>query len=392
MYFTADMQKRVLANFRFALTETGYLMLGKSEAMVTRTNDLDLVSLKHRVFRRKGRRDAIRPPLPELSPRSEAEGVTVAPGQLLSAGFETSPVAQLIVDTQGTVVAVNRRARSLFGLGLDSAGRAFKDLQVSYRPIELRSLVDEVLSTGRPATVHEAAWTTPGGDEEFLDMFLLPVEYDGLAGVSVTFMPVARYKALREELERSQTELETAYEEVQSTVEELETTNEELQSTNEELETTNEELHSTNEELETMNEELQSTNEELETANAELRERGRALDDSNRFQASILASLRSAVVVLNTEMTIRTWNRRAEDLWGLRAEEVEGSHFLNLDIGLPVDQLRSPIRAALGGNADGSEHHVPAVNRRGRSIDCTVQITPLRDGGEVFGAILVMDG
>jgi hypothetical protein len=30
---------------------------------------------------------------------------------------------------------------------------------------------------------------------------------------------------------------------------------------------------------------------------------------------------------------------------------------------------------------------LPAVNRRGRSIECSVQATPLEDGGEVFGVI-----
>ena len=122
-------------------------------------------------------------------------------------------------------------------------------------------------------------------------------------------------------------------------MEELETTNEEFQSTNEELETTNEELHSTNEELETMNEELQSTNEELETINNELRDRSAEVTELNQFLRTMLGSLQSAVVVLGTEMEIRAWNRQAEDLWGLRTDEVINHHFLNLDIGFPVETL-----------------------------------------------------
>ena len=38
----------------------------------------------------------------------------------------------------------------------------------------------------------------------------------------------------------------------------------------------------------------------------------------------------------------------AEDLWGLRAHEVVGQHFLNLDIGLPFEQLRPLLREVLG--------------------------------------------
>ena len=391
MYFTADMQRRVLTNFHFALGGDGYLFLGKSEAMVSRSPMFEVVDLKQRVFRRLPRGPVLHPPLPE--PVAE-RGPQPLPGELndiLRAGFEESPVGQIMIDPDGVVTAVNRHARSMFGLQMDAPGSYLKDLQISYRPVELRSLVDEVIATRRPTMVRDVEWLTPGSDQEWLDVSLLPVNLDGHTGVLVTYNQVGRYKMLRDELERSQRELESAYEELQSTVEELETTNEELQSTNEELETTNEELHSTNEELETMNEELQSTNEELETANGELRDRSSALDESNNFLESILASLRSGVVVLNSEMTVRAWNKTAEDMWGLRSDEVEGSHFLNLDIGLPVDELRTAIRACLNGSSEGEHQEVAAVNRRGRSITCAVSVSPLRDGDDVIGAILVLD-
>src|SRR5262249_44451750 len=152
----------------------------------------------------------------------------------------------------------------------------------------------------RAVNLYDVAWPTATEEPMTFDITVAPL--DGQAGILLTFLDVSRYQHLREELERSQRELETAYEELQSTVEELETTNEELQSTNEEVETTNEELHSTNEELETMNEELQSTNEELETINNELRERSAEVIELNQFLESILGSLKSAVVVLGTEM------------------------------------------------------------------------------------------
>ncbi|HAM03189.1 MAG TPA: chemotaxis protein CheR, partial [Acidimicrobiaceae bacterium] len=138
-------------------------------------------------------------------------------------------------------------------------------------------------------------------------------------------------------------------------------------------------------------EELQSTNEELETANGELRDRELALDRSNTFLESILGSLTTCVVVLTRDMEVRAWNRAAEDMWGLRSDEVEGSHFLNLDIGLPTDQLRAPIRAALTGSSDSQEVKLQAVNRRGRSVLSTVSVTPLLDHREVIGAILVIE-
>src|SRR5262249_13268554 len=109
-----------------------------------------------------------------------------------------------------------------------------------------------------------------------------------------------------------------------------------LQSTVEELETTNEELQSTNEELETMNEELQSTNEELQTMNDELRQRSDELNQVNAFLESILTSMRGAVIVVDSELKVLVWNQCAEELLGLREDEVLAKHILGLDIGLPI--------------------------------------------------------
>ena len=175
-----------------------------------------------------------------------------------------------------------------------------------------------------------------------------------------------------------------------SQLEERETTNEELQSTNEELETLNEELQSTNEELETMNEELQSTNEELETINEEMGQRTGELNQANDFLESILTSFRMGVVDRNH--MIQVWNSQAEDLWGLRRDEVEGQHVLNLDIGLPVDQLKQPLKACLSGDSDYQEALFSAINRRGRAIECRVICSPLTSKTErIRGSIVLME-
>jgi two-component system CheB/CheR fusion protein len=90
-------------------------------------------------------------------------------------------------------------------------------------------------------------------------------------------------------------------------------------------------------------------------------------------------------------MRIQVWNRHAQELWGLRADEVEGEHIMNLDIGLPVERLHQPIRACLAGESS-EPVAMPAVNRRGRAIDCVVQATPLLGGDDqVIGVILLMD-
>ena len=210
-------------------------------------------------------------------------------------------------------------------------------------------------------------------------------------GTSITFLDVTQVSQLRNELERSRQDVETAYEELQSSNEELETTNEELQSTVEELETTNEELQSSNEELETMNEELESTNAELQTINNDLRARTDEVAKLNTFLRAITGNIELGAVVLDGDMRVRVWNERAADLWGLRSDEVVGQPFFDLDIGLPADELRSMIRAVLRGQPTHDEATVPAVSRRGRKIDVRVVAYTLADGDRAGGVVVVME-
>ncbi|HEY2724351.1 MAG TPA: PAS domain S-box protein, partial [Pseudonocardiaceae bacterium] len=268
------------------------------------------------------------------------------------------------------------------------------DLELSYRPVELRRFLEQAQTEQRTVRVTDIEYLRGERDPLHLELQINPLLHsDGsLLGIMLIFSDVSDAHRLHEELEHANRQLETAYEELQSTVEELETTNEELQSTVEELETTNEELQSTNEELETMNEELQSTNDELQTINDELRDRTMDLDEANEFLEAILTSLHAGVTVIGQDMTVQVWNRRAEDLWGLRQDEAVGKHFLDLDIGLPTDQLRPVIRQTLGGDDGPHELQVEAVNRRGRKIDVRVLCSPLHSSlPGAAGALLVIE-
>ena len=275
------------------------------------------VDLKRRISQKVPRGGPDRTPLPA----GEGDGGGgEGRRQLPDVGLEVSPVPQLLVDVSGVVAAINERARTLFGLRPGDVGRPLRDLQISYRPADLRSLIDQATAERRPIAVKEVEWRAPSGESRWLDVQVAPLRDASVGdlGVLIAYSDVTGYRRLTRELEQSHQELETAYEELQSTNEELETTNEELQSTVEELETTNEELQSTNEELETMNEELQSTNEELQTINDELRQRGEELNAANAFLQSVMTSLRGGVAVVDRELRLLAWSRHAEELWGLR--------------------------------------------------------------------------
>jgi two-component system CheB/CheR fusion protein len=388
MYLNAETQTRVLENLNFALNDDGYLFLGKSEMLLTRQHLFAPVDRKRRIFRRVpvGEiREGVRP--------GRADAVEAGSAELLrAAGFEAGAPPQLVVDRNGTLVLANQDARVVFGLTQSDIGRPIQDLEISYRPAELRPLIAESKTEGRPVTLRDASWEAESGNRVF-EIRITPLLSRGgdPLGTSVVYLDVTSYRALQEELEQSKSALEQAYKELKSSNEELETTNEELQSTNEELETTNEELHSTNEELETMNEELQATNEELETMNNEFREQTTELNSVNSFLENVLTGLGAAVVVLDERARVLAWNATAEEMWGLRLDEVRGESFFGLDIGLPVDQLRAPVRSCLDGEG-ASEVVISAVNRRGTKIRCRAQCRPLSGvTGDQGGVLLLLE-
>jgi two-component system CheB/CheR fusion protein len=396
MYFNGDAQTKILERFHFALNQNkGFLLLGKAEMLFARTVLFLPINLKQRVFMKVPRlnlRDRLLA-IKQSNQEEMVDDVLLDQAHLGEIAFNTDPIPQLVVDHTGVLVRANHRAYEIFNLTPYDLGRPLQDLVLSYRPIELCSPIEQVRNALSPLTVTDVEWSTHSG-VHYLDVHFMPLldANNLLLGIKISFTDISRYKQLQEELNHSKQELETACEELQSTNEELETTNEELQSTVEELETTNEELQSTNEELETMNEELQSANEELQAMNDELRERGKELNQANVFLGSILGSLRIGVVVVDQDLRVLVWNQRAEDLWGLRTDEVTGRHFFILDIGLPVDQIRPAMRLCLTGEARQSEVTLAATNRRGKTIQCQVKCTPLASLEQtVQGVILLME-
>jgi two-component system, chemotaxis family, CheB/CheR fusion protein len=394
MYLNSETQSHVLARFAFALRDRGYLMLGKAEMLLAHSDLFTALDLKHRVFR-KIPGATLRDRLMVLTEVSDRQVGVADPRdeRIRTAAFESGAEAQLVVDAAGYLVLANTRARSLFDLGPEDITRPFQDLEVSYRPLELRSKIQQAYVERRPSPIFEVEWPDgAGGEATHLEVQVLPLTdvSQALLGASINFTDVTRSRRYKEELEHANQGLEDAYAELQSTNEELETTNEELQSTVEELETTNEELQSTNEELETMNEEMQSTNEELQTINDELGQRTSELNQLNAFLESIWSGLGGAVAVLDPDMRVLVWNHGSEDLWGVRQEEVQGQHFLNLDIGLPLDQIRPALRAAMSGDDGAQATVVNAINRRGKTVLCRVTCTPLIASDKTIRGVIVV--
>jgi two-component system, chemotaxis family, CheB/CheR fusion protein len=394
MYFTAETQPRILARFHFALKDGGFLVLGKSEMLLNQGDLFTPVDMKQRVFAKTPRAN-----LPNrvalLAPKddNEAGNDTGQQVRIREVAFDIVALPQLLVDAGGRLALASGPARQLFGIAPSQIGKPLQDLEVSYRPIELRSVIQQAKAESAPVTVREVKHVDADGTIRYFDVEVTPLNENGnrALGISVSFTEVTQSRDLQQALRHTNEELETANEELQSMNEELETTNEELQSTNEELETTNEELQATNEELETMNEELQATNEELETTNDQLQVRTEESKRTDVLLNAVLNTLRVGVALVNARHQVLGWNAMAAELWGLRAEEAHGENIFQLEIGLPLDKVKTGMRACLAGEKNPEGIVLKAVNRRGRKIACRVTCKAFAISAEERGAILLME-
>jgi two-component system CheB/CheR fusion protein len=392
MYFNLEAQLQMLDRFHFALRPGGVLFLGKAEMLLSDSERFEVTNMRHRMFRRRHGDVSGTERVPVRSAIPFRPGGAVArKNELRDQLLDANPYANIAIDNQGLVGAINSQARVQFGLTAHDVGRPFRDLEISYRPAELRSLIDRATRERRITRLNGVEYEPADGESLVFDIVIQPLPGSSglIAGTSVTFVDVTLLTRLQRETKHIRQDLETAYEELQATNEELETTNEELQSSIEELETTNEELQSTNEELETTNEELQSGNEELETMNDELRLRSNDLDQAHAFLEGVVSSIASCVAVLDADLKVRSWNSGAEDLWGLRTSEVRDQPFFELDFGLPVAELQETVRGCLSTGERSEPLEVSAVNRRGRPITCRVTCSPLTTGQP--GVVLLME-
>lgn len=144
MYFNSDAQSRILARFHFALGENGVLFLGKAEMLLSHTQLFAPIDLRQRIFR-KVAKDNWRERMAIMSHASGDDSLAGEFGResLYPAAFNLGPNAQVVVDSNGLLAFFNERARMLFALAPSDVGRPIQDLEMSYRPLELRSLMTE---------------------------------------------------------------------------------------------------------------------------------------------------------------------------------------------------------------------------------------------------------
>ncbi len=354
IYLNADLQRRLMQVFHYALKPGGLLFLGSSETIGGFTDLFEVVDKKWKIFRRK--ETALAPhPLMEFPAQASPAGIEVRAPAVARAPRESNLASEVdrlllgrfapssvVVSERGDVVYIHGRTGDFLEPAAGQPRLNILDMAREGLQLELASALRQAISRNGEVTREDIRIKAQGAYLH-LDLGVVRIhEPETLRGLLlVTFRPrpapAAKPKGKQrsapeagriEELER---ELQCTRESLQITIEELETANEELKSANEELQSTNEELQSTNEEMETSKEEMQSLNEELTTVNAEMQSKVDDLSRTNDDMQNLLNSTDVATLFLDGKLNIKRYTEPARGLINL----------IPADIGRPLGDLVS---------------------------------------------------
>src|SRR5262249_8191031 len=226
----------------------------------------------------------------------------------------------------------------------------------------------------------------------FKELYFMVLFQDVVAEPAIK--PSLRNAARQQEAQRDaartaklEQELAATKEYLQSVIETQEATNEELQSANEEILSSNEELQSTNEELETAKEELQSANEELTTVNDELRNRNLEVTQVNNDLMNLFASIDVAVVIVNSDLTIRRFTPEAQKFLGLIPADI-GRPLININPTVDIPDFQALVLQVIANFRPVEREFRDA--KRGRFL---LKILPYRTvENKIDGAVITIVG
>ncbi len=349
IYFSSELQAKVLATMSYALADHGLLFLGRSESISQQETLFEAVDAKARIFRPRGRGGrnavvrALHTRLGAIAGRNLSEPRLTNNAIFNQLAQDAYLPPSVLLDSRLYVTHTFGDLKPFLQLPEGAPQLELPNMLGQELRMELLTLVHFSRTKRKPARgrQHRAVAGTSGLVRLAVHPYH-PREADEMFLVSFEPAPPPRAstrgRARRDEGAANasarvlEDELVAAREHLQTVIEELETSNEEMQALNEEVQAANEELQASNEELEASNEELQASNEELVTVNEELLLKSAELSSLNADFESVQNSVELPLLVLDAQLQVSRFNDAAQRVLVLGP----GSH------GRPFGNLRLP--------------------------------------------------
>jgi two-component system CheB/CheR fusion protein len=366
IYMGAELQKKLITVFHYALKPAGYLVLGSAETIGIHADLFSVTDKKFRVYQKKLVSTPVMTfPVEHAAPVAIADrkAAPVRGDDTRAVLNEASRLVQdryappgVVVDQDLHVVQFRGQTGAFFEPAAGDPSHNVLKMAREGLLHGLRSTVQEA-RRGWKAVRRDGLRVRTNGGWHDVNLHVLPLgaqdrphflillEADGLRrsgaraargrgrGAKRGKLLAGRHREGSAHAARLEDELASTRDHLQSIIQELEAANEELQSANEEILSANEELQSTNEELDTAKEELQSTNEELNTVNEELHARNEELTRVNSDLVNLLGSVQIAIVIVASDLRIRRFTPMAERVLNLIAT----------DVGRPIGHIKPNI-------------------------------------------------
>jgi len=203
MYFNSEAQARIMSRFYYSLFPDGLLVLGRAEMLFSHPTSFQPVDLKRRIFSavpKANHRERLL-----MLAQSSREDVMASQhpdhGRLREQAFDTSSDPQIVLDPSGALVATNAAARKQFNIVASAIGQPFRDVELSYRPAELRVAIERAREARHETTLNGVRWDQ-NGVVRFVDIVAAPLFDDDRAplGMRITFVDVTPIKSLQDQL------------------------------------------------------------------------------------------------------------------------------------------------------------------------------------------------
>lgn len=346
IYFTSELQKKLIPVFHYSLNPHGILFLGPAETIGGFTDKFTAIDPKWKLFERKNNGTSNGKPVdfpfqiskPQIHEIRIDEGASLSGKQSPQSAFnrillENFSLPAVLINEKGDILYNNGKTGKYLELPSGEAVMNIHKMAKEDLRYALGNIIHQARSQNGIAEIPSIKFSENDQVRAVSIKAVLLHEANLQGLVLIIFEDKGLIKKSRSKSGKAEDENSLAVQELKkelvytkqqlnNTIEQMETSLEELKSTNEELQSTNEELQSTNEESLTTKEEMQSLNEEHMTINVQYQAKAEELSRLNNDMKNLLDATEVGTVFLDNERKILRFTPQVRNLFNLIPTDV----------------------------------------------------------------------